>query len=125
VLLGEISHDAVMDLWDSCLFGVAPSIFPEPLGSVVHEAMSRGKAMIGTTPGGHTDMIVDGETGVLVPAGDVVALRDAMQRLVDDEPFRTRLGDAARVRADRFSADLVVPQFEDFYYRVIRERAGR
>jgi glycosyltransferase involved in cell wall biosynthesis len=125
VLVGEVSHDAVMGLWDGCLFGVLPSIFPEPLGSVVHEGMSRGKAVIGTRPGGHTDMIVDGETGVLVPAGDVVALRQAMQRLMDDEPFRTRLGDAARVRSERFSADVVVPQFEDFYYRVIRERSRR
>jgi glycosyltransferase involved in cell wall biosynthesis len=125
VLLGPLPHGVVMRLWDGCMFGVIPSIFPEPLGSVVHEGMSRGKAVIGTSPGGHADMIVDGETGILVPAGDIAALRGAMQRLVDDEELRTRLGEAARVRAERFGADVVVPQFEDLYRRVIRERMTR
>jgi glycosyltransferase involved in cell wall biosynthesis len=125
VVLGPLPHAVVMRLWDRCMFGVIPSIFPEPLGSVVHEGMSRGKAVIGTWPGGHADMIVDGETGILVPAGDVGALREAMQRLVDDEGLRTRLGDAARARAERFSAHVVIPQFENLYHRVIRERANR
>ena len=40
--------------------------------------------MIGTFPGGHTDLIEDGVDGLLVPAGDVVALGRAMRRLVDD-----------------------------------------
>ena len=37
--------------WERSLFGVTPSLWPEPFGSVVHEAMSRGRAVIGTTPG--------------------------------------------------------------------------
>jgi glycosyltransferase involved in cell wall biosynthesis len=124
-VVGEVAHSVVMDLWERCLFGVIPSLFAEPLGSVVHEGMSRGKAVIGTRPGGHADMIVDGETGILVPAGDVAALSRAMQQLVDDDALRNRLGDAARVRAAQFSADVVIPQFEEFYHRVIGARAAR
>ena len=67
VVLTYVPHATVMAMWDRALFGVFPSIAPEALGNVVHEAMSKGRATIGTRPGGHEDMIVDGETGLLVP----------------------------------------------------------
>ena len=60
------------------------------------KGMSRGKAVIGTTPGGHTDMIVDGVTGLLVPPGDVDALRAAMQTLLDDPELCVRFGRAGQ-----------------------------
>jgi D-inositol-3-phosphate glycosyltransferase len=44
------------------------------------------------------DLVVDGETGILVPPGDVDALREALERLLADEGLRRRLGDAARER---------------------------
>ena len=81
---GGGSYATVLAAWDRSLFGVMPSLWPEPFGSVVHEAMSRGTAVIGTTPGGHTDMIEHEQTGLLVALGDVPALRAAMQRLIDD-----------------------------------------
>ena len=105
-------HATVMAAWDRSLFGVAPSILPEPLGNVIHEGMSRKKAMIGTTPGGHADMIVDGETGLLVPAGDTVALTTAMRRLIEDGDFRTRLGTAAEAKSREFTAEVVLPEIE-------------
>jgi glycosyltransferase involved in cell wall biosynthesis len=96
-----------------------PSRWPEPLGSVVHEAMSRGRAVIGTRPGGHEDMIEDGESGLLVPSGDVHSLREAMQRLIDDGEYRDRLGARAAERADEFTAEQVVPKFEALYRQLV------
>jgi glycosyltransferase involved in cell wall biosynthesis len=109
--LTRLPHAAVMEAWERALFGVTPSLWPEPFGSVVHEGMSRGKPIIGTDHGGHTDMIVDGENGRLVPPGDVHALTLAMQDLISDPARRDRLGRAARERAERFSAAAVIPQF--------------
>jgi glycosyltransferase involved in cell wall biosynthesis len=125
IVLQNFPHGAVMAAWDHSLFGVTPSLGAEPLGSVVYEGMSRGKAVIGTTPGGHADMITDGETGLLVPAGDVEALTAAMQRLLAYPEWREQLGGAARERARAFTASVVVPQFEYFYQRVIDFTAGR
>ena len=88
-----------MAMWERALFGVFPSKWPEPLATVVHEAMSNGRPVIGTTPGGHEDMIDDGETGFLVPGGDPDALAAAMARLIDDAALRERLG--ARGKATR------------------------
>jgi glycosyltransferase involved in cell wall biosynthesis len=115
VILQDFPHRAVMAAWDRCLFGVLPSLWAEPLGSVVYEGMSRGKAVIGTTPGGHTDMIVHGETGLLVPAGDVAALTQAMQKLIDDPQLREQFGQAGRARSDMFTARVAVPRFEQVY----------
>jgi glycosyltransferase involved in cell wall biosynthesis len=112
---GGASYATVLAAWDRSLFGVLPSLWPEPFGSVVHEAMSRGRAVIGTTPGGHTDMIEHEQTGLLVPPADVAALRDAMQRLIDEPGLREELGRRAALRAVDFTAEKVIPQFEAFY----------
>ncbi|CAG0927116.1 Alpha-maltose-1-phosphate synthase [Thermoflexales bacterium] len=125
ILLQNLPHQAVMAAWDRSLFGVTPSLGAEPLGSVVYEGMSRGKAVIGTTPGGHADMIRDGETGLLVPAGDVEALTQAMQKLLAHPEQREQMGLAARERARLFTASVAVPQFEHFYQRVIDFAGGR
>ncbi len=124
IVLQNFPHDAVMAAWERCLFGVIPSLWPEPLGSVVYEGMSRGKAVIGTTPGGHVDMIAPGETGLLVPAGDVRALTQAMSDLIEQPELRERLGRAAKDRARLFTASVAVPQFERFYQLVIGRTTG-
>jgi glycosyltransferase involved in cell wall biosynthesis len=121
-VLKNFPHPAVMEAWQRCLFGVIPSLWPEPLDSVVYEGMSKGKAMIGATPGGHTDMIVPGQTGLLVPAGDVPALTAAMQRLIDDPRLCQRLGQAALERASAYTAGVAVAQFEELYQRLTRRK---
>lgn len=118
-VLNDVPWPTVMAAWDRALFGVAPSVLPEALGNVVHEAMSRGKAVIGTAPSGMSDMIIDGETGFLVPAGDVAALTAAMQRLLDDPLLRERMGKAGQLRAQLFTADAVLPRFEALYHDIV------
>jgi glycosyltransferase involved in cell wall biosynthesis len=63
-------------------------------------------------------MIEDEVNGLLVPAGDVAALAEAMQRLLDDPDLRTRMGHAARGVTDRFTAATVMPEFEQLYRAV-------
>jgi glycosyltransferase involved in cell wall biosynthesis len=122
--LTAVPHATVMAMWERALFGVFPSKWPEPLATVVHEAMSRGRPVIGTTPGGHEDMIDDGQTGLLVPGGDADALAEAMARLVDDQALRDRLGREAKRRASRFKPEAVVPQLERFYYKTVAASRG-
>jgi glycosyltransferase involved in cell wall biosynthesis len=119
-VLHNVPHHVVMAAWERCLFGVAPSVWPDPLPGVVREAMSKGKAVIATTVGGNTDMISHGETGLLVPPGDVYALAAAMQRLIDDAALRERLGQAAQQSARQYAAGAVLPRFEAIY----RQLAG-
>jgi glycosyltransferase involved in cell wall biosynthesis len=119
VVLGAASHATVMAAWDRALFGVVPSVGAETFGNVATEAMSRGRPIVGSRLGGLLDIVVDGESGLLVTPSDAAALAAAMQRLVDDPADRERLGEAARRRVERFSAASVVPQFEALYREVV------
>ncbi len=113
-----------MAAWGRCLFAVLPSLLPEPFGTVVCEAMSCGKAVIGTEPGGHSDIIVHGETGFLVPAGNVPALVRAMETLITEPVLRERLGAAGRLRAQRFIPETAIARFERIYEDLAAERRG-
>jgi glycosyltransferase involved in cell wall biosynthesis len=101
-----------------------PSLWPEPFGTVVCEVMSRGRPVIGTRPGGDADIIVDGETGFLVPRGDVPALMRAMRTLLEEDEVRTRMGEAAKVRAEAFTPAVSVPRIEQLYEEIVAANAG-
>jgi glycosyltransferase involved in cell wall biosynthesis len=73
----------------------------EGYGVVAREAMAWGRPVVASAVGGLPDAVVDGETGLLVPAGDVTALRNALDRLLGDTGLRERLGQAAREKARR------------------------
>jgi glycosyltransferase involved in cell wall biosynthesis len=71
----------------------------EGFGLVAAEAMAHGKPVVASAVGGLLDLVVDGETGLLVPPGDVEALRRALERLLADRELRRSLGAAGRARA--------------------------
>lgn len=123
--LGPASHATVMAAWDHALLGVVPSVGAETFGNVVTEAMSHGRAVVASRLGGIVDIIEDGVSGLLVPPSDEAALATAIQRLLDDEDLRARIGEAARVRVERFSAARVIPQFQAMYEELVaRSDAG-
>lgn len=119
ILIRDVPHSSVMAAWERCLFGVAPSLCADALPGVVREAMSKGKAMIATAVGGMPDMIEDGINGLLVPPGDVDALSQAIKRLMEEPQLRNKLGRAAQCRAAVYTADRILPQFEQLYSDVI------
>ena len=114
-------HRAVMAAWERSLFGVIPSLWPEPLGSVVYEGMSRGKAVIGTTPGGHTRHDQYRVNGLADTFGRHRCVDTGDVRLIGQPNLRERLGAATQERSRLFTASVAVPQFERFYQRVIRQ----
>lgn len=76
---------------------VHSSIYPEPFGRVVVEGMLAGRPVIAADAGGVPEIIVDGETGLLVPPDDAAALAAALQRIVGDPAGASAM--AARGRA--------------------------
>jgi glycosyltransferase involved in cell wall biosynthesis len=60
--------------------------------------MAHGRPVVASGVGGLLDLVVDGETGLLVPPRDPVALRAALEQLLGDADLRRRLGDAGRER---------------------------
>ena len=83
------------------------------------EAMFFGCPSVATRVGGIPEVMEDGHNGLLAPAGDATALATAVQDLLDHPDRRKQLGHAAQQRArEQFSADAIVPQYENLYYRV-------
>jgi len=72
----------------------------EPFGRVLIEAMALGRPLIAPREGGPREIVVDGETGLLVQPRDAGALADAITRLVTDPELRRAMGRAARARVD-------------------------
>jgi glycosyltransferase involved in cell wall biosynthesis len=123
--VGVQSHGVVLDALSRCTVAVVPSVMEEGFGLVALEAMSLGRTVIASDIGGLRDIITDGENGILVPPGDVEALRAALERALEDGRLRTKLGAAARRRVDDFTADEIVPQVERAYEDVLAARRTR
>lgn len=117
-LLTDVAHDAVMAAWQRAAIGIVPSLFPDPCPTVALEAMAAGVPVVGSRNGGLPDLVLEGETGLLVAPGDVDALRGALSRLCLDEPARAQMGRAAAARAPAFMASAVVPRIEAVYQRL-------
>lgn len=94
------------------------------------EAMAFACSSVSTAVGGIPEVIADGESGLLTPVGDPVALASAATSLLTDPVRRARLGAAAQVRARaKFSATTIVEHYLNFYRDVcaagtLRDGAG-
>jgi glycosyltransferase involved in cell wall biosynthesis len=89
-----------------------------PLTSL--EAMAAGVAVVAAAVGGLPEVVCDGETGILVPPGDLDAMANAIAALLLDENRRKRLGEAGKRRArEHFSPDRQVPRLEQAFARTL------
>jgi glycosyltransferase involved in cell wall biosynthesis len=118
--MGTWPHSAIMHAWRRSLFGVLPSVGPEACATVIMEAMACGKPVVATNIGGMPDLVDTDETGLLVPAGDIESLRQAMQQLLDDPALLSRLGTTSLARVERLKAGAVVTRIEQVYRDVLR-----
>ena len=88
----------------------------EGFGRVLVEGMAAGVAVVATAVGGIPEVVVDGETGILVPQGDHTAVAAAVGELLHDPQQRLRMGAAGRTRVEeKFSLDAHVDQVKQVY----------
>jgi len=91
----------------------------ESFGLAALEAMACAVPVIASAAGGIPEVVVDGKTGFLAPAGDVAAMAERALRVLEDPAEHERLQRNAAARALEFSADLVVPRYEALYQEVL------
>jgi len=104
---GFVPHEELQQLYARAAVVACPSR-REGFGVACLEAMAHGRPVVATGVGGLRDLVVDGETGLVVPTRDPVALRAALDRLLGDPGLRRRLGSGGRERAqEHFSWDVV------------------
>jgi glycosyltransferase involved in cell wall biosynthesis len=98
---------------------VVPSL-GEGFGMVALEAMERARPVIASDVGGLPEIVADGETGFVVPAGDAEALADAMVALASDLPRAAAMGEAGRRRAlESFTQERSTQGIEALYLRAL------
>jgi glycosyltransferase involved in cell wall biosynthesis len=86
----------------------------------LREAMALGKPVIGSGAGGNPELVVDGESGLLVPPRDTAALAAALRRLLRDRALSTRLARAGRERVQKgFSSEVRLDRIEGLYRRLL------
>ncbi len=128
-LLGSLSQGAVLEkLQAADIFALASTtdtqgatdVFP----TVILEAMASARPVVSTRLAGIPELIVDGETGMLVPPSDCTALARALEQLLRDSELRLRLGHAGRARIEEHFRieQTVAPLLEMFEQSCSRRR---
>ena len=98
---------------------VMPSLW-EGFGLAALEAMAAGLPVIASRTSGLAELVLPGQTGLLVPSRDIPALAAAIVRLVQDAPLRERLGVAGQTRARHsFSLASMVTGYAHLYRRIL------
>lgn len=118
VFHGQVSRDEVQRLLAPAVVQVVPSTWNEPFGLVTIEAMARGTIVVASRVGGMAGLVVDGDTGFLVPPGDSAMLARQLA-MVLEEPVRLRaMREAARRAVAPWTVDAIARRFLHLYARL-------
>jgi glycosyltransferase involved in cell wall biosynthesis len=120
--LGAIWGEAKFQYLAASDMFVLPSVH-EGFGLVFLEAMYCGLPVVASSSGGQTDFLRDGETGFLVPVGDVDALADKILRLGRDEALRKEISEFNRRYVERFRIGETARRYEALFTTVVQRTA--
>jgi phosphatidylinositol alpha-mannosyltransferase len=101
----------------------APSLAGESFGMILTEAFAAGTPVVASRIAGYSDVVTDGEDGVLVPPADAQALGEELQRMYLEPERRRRMGEAARRSSERFAWPRVAEQVEEVYEEALEAPA--
>lgn len=111
---GRVAHDRLPGLYAAAGLFVLPSLCDEPFGVPLVEAMAAGLPVVASRTGGIPEIVVDGETGLLVERADVSGLAATILELLADPERRRRMGAAGRERVlRRFTWATVAGRLEE------------
>ena len=130
-LAGRLPQDALLDAYRRADVFVLPAVFDskgdtEGLGVVLIEALSMGLPVVGADVGGIPDIVVDGVTGWLFPAGDDAGLARVLAEVLDNRAeARKRVRAGVRRVRDRFSPGSVAAAYAACYDAAVARRADK
>ncbi len=124
-VLGSIPEDELTEELLRASVLVAPSTGRESFGMVLTRAFGCATPVVASDIEGYRD-VAGAETGILVPPGDTEALASALVALLEDEPRRRRLGEAARrIAEERYAWGRIAGRLVDIYTELLGVRADR
>ena len=131
IFTGKLSPEDLANEYRTANVFVLPAIVDhkgdtEGLGVVLIEAMELGLPIVASNVGGIPDVVVDGESGILVPEKDPEALANAFKRIASDRSLLENLLAGARKRiADCFTWDGIIQRQVETYTRLVNKRKAR
>jgi glycogen synthase len=123
---GRVSQDELISYYDRSHIMLVPSLWQEPFGLVIAEAMARGLPVIASHVGGPAEILTHQVDGLLVEPGDEQILAAAIRQLIEDPGRRKQLGQAARTTVrERFTIEQNAKGVEQHLLRAIQKEAER
>jgi glycosyltransferase involved in cell wall biosynthesis len=114
-----ISRSDLHNFLNACDLFVNASIF-EGMGVIIYQTMAYAKAVVGFNAGSADEVVINGETGLLVPVRDYQALADAIIRLLNDQNLRAQYGKAGRKRIEEhFLLGDKIKEYEQMYQEML------
>jgi glycosyltransferase involved in cell wall biosynthesis len=113
--VGHLDQNTLLKYYQNATVSVLPSYYEGLPGSLL-EAMSCGIPTIATAVGGMPEVVVEGETGFLIPPNNPAKLASAISKLLKDEKLRKQMGKNARKRVKRYyDWDIITNNIEKIY----------
>ena len=124
VFLGERNDvDSLLDVIDIVIL---TSVYGEGTPNAILEAMAKGKPVIATRVGGIPEIVIDGETGILVEPRNPTALANAILLLLRDGNLRRNMGTAAKERiSNNFTLTKMINNYEAIYTSLLKKKYGQ
>jgi glycosyltransferase involved in cell wall biosynthesis len=122
---GFVDEDQLQDFYRECDLFVAPSLY-ESFGLIFLEAMNLARPVIGCRSGGPEEIIVHGETGLLIEPQDAKGLAEAISSMIESPERRRAMGLAGRNRLlEHYSHTAMAADFVQIYREILAEKRGR
>lgn len=116
---GYVGRDRLPHYFGDAAAFCAPSLGGEGFGLVLLEAMASGVPVAASAIPGYSDVVEDGRTGLLFPAGNATALADCLVRVLGDPVLARDLAERGRTHAESMSWTNVAAQVEQYYRDII------
>ncbi|HVB34904.1 MAG TPA: glycosyltransferase family 4 protein [Patescibacteria group bacterium] len=120
--VGNLPYPSLHECYKTATVLVCPSIWNEPYGMPVAEAMAAGLPVVATRSGGIPEIVEHEKTGLLVERGDPSSMADAILRLLEDDDLRRSMGRAGRQRVlQHFTWDKTTHNLADLYSELLAD----
>lgn len=118
--LGNVNHFTIKEIYKNSDVLVNPSLWPEPFGRTLIEAMSLKKPVIATNQGGCIEVIQNGKTGYLIPPKNERALAEKILLILNDVSLQKKLGKNGREYARaHFHPKIIAERYVQVYQNVL------
>jgi glycogen(starch) synthase len=126
IFRGGLKRADLLNRFEGSAIFVSASNCGEAFANTIIEAGGKGNVLVVSDDGSAREVVLDGETGLVYPPGDAVALSEALERVLDDPKLAFRLSTASAERLDRhFTLDAVVRATVEVFEEMIKRESSR